>query len=51
MKIQNVIECLIEMRNFGLEWDKAETFMDKVAEELEEVREAALENNPEHLKE
>ncbi|MCP4922545.1 MAG: hypothetical protein GY915_00740 [bacterium] len=51
MKIQNVIECLTEMRDFGLEWDKAETFMDKVAEELEEVREAALENNPEHLKE
>ncbi len=51
MKVQNVIECLIEMGNFGLGWGKAETFMDKVAEELEEVREAVLENNPEHLKE
>lgn len=51
MKVQNVIECLIEMGSFGLGWDKTETFMEKVAEELEEVREAALENNPEHLKE
>jgi len=51
MKVKNVIECLIEMKKFGLQWDKAETFMDKVAEELEEVREAVLEKNPEHLKE
>ena len=51
MTIKPSVEKLSEMNRFGLDWDHCERPFAKVSEELQEVKEAVLENDPNHLKE
>ncbi len=51
MLIDKAVEKLREARAYGMDWDTTERAMDKVTEELNEVREAFLENDPDHLEE
>ena len=51
MFIELTLKKLLEMKRFGCDWDRYETSADKVLEELQEVKEAVIENDQDHLKE
>lgn len=51
MIIKLGVDKLIEMNRFGLDWDRCERSYAKISEELQEVKEAVLENDSNHIKE